>query len=345
MKRHLLTLVSLITISTFSFAQEVAKEEAMKSPWTRTVGIGIDAGQLAVINPRIGSGENRVNLGGAASFALNYKKGRYAWDNGLVAIFAVQRSGSGVAPIVGAVGNFKKPFQKSTDEFRLNSKFGYGIKEGGKWFVAADLGLLTQLSPTFGLTDGNNYLTDVQKKGINDVKSQFLSPGIMTLALGIDYKPTPKLSLFYSPISFRGVIVQNSTIAAREAQAGTKVNVFGVATDKNSLFDLGSLARAVYTNKFLKDKLVVNSNLGLFGAYKSGKGVKVDWANQFAFEIFKGFQLGLNVNVLYDKNILVQVTDRNGVNGVQTDATGKPVLVNNKPSIIQQLLLKYAKTF
>jgi hypothetical protein len=305
----------------------------------------LDAGQLAIINPRVGAGENRINIGGAANFALNYKKGRYAWDNGLAGIFGIQKLGNGVTSISGVSG-VKKPFQKSTDELRLNSKFGYGLKEGGKWFVAADLGLLTQITPTFGLTDGNNYVSDVLKKGINDVKSKFLSPGILTLAIGIDYKPMPKLSLFYSPISLRGVIVQNSTIAAREAKAGTKLNVFGVATDKNSLFDVGSLARAVYTNKFLKDKLVYNSNLGLFGAYKSGKGIKVDWANQVAFEIFKGFQLGLNVNLLYDKNILVQVTDKDGVNGLQNDPlTNKPLLVNNKPSIIQQLLLKYSKTF
>jgi hypothetical protein len=342
MKKHLLTVVAIMMASSFIFAQEAAKVEEKKEGWFRTAGIGFDAGQLAVINPRVGAGENRINLGGAANFSLNYKKGRLAWDNGLAAILAVQKLGSGITPVVGTVAGTKKPFQKSTDELRLNSKLGYAIKEGGKLFGAVDASVLSQVTPTYK----NNYLTDVNKKGITDVVSQFFSPAIVTFAVGIDYKPTPKLSFFYSPIALRGVIVQNSDIAAREAKAGTKVNVFGVATDKSALYDFGSMLRGIYSDKFLSDKLVFNSNLGLFGAYQSGKGIKVDWANQIAWNLYKGLQLGLNVNVFYDKNILVQVTDKNGTNGLQIDPLTKtPILVNNKASIIQQLLLKYATTF
>jgi hypothetical protein len=342
MKKHLLTVVAIMMASSFIFAQEAAKVEEKKEGWFRTAGIGFDAGQLAVINPRVGAGENRINLGGAANFSLNYKKGRLAWDNGLAAILAVQKLGNGVTPIVGTVGGTKKPFQKSTDELRLNSKLGYAIKEGGKLFGAVDASILTQTTPTFE----GNYLTDVNKKGIKGVVSQFFSPAILTFAVGIDYKPTPKLSFFYSPIALRGVIVQNNDIAAREAVIGSKLNFFGVKSGDNSLYDFGSMFRGVYTNKFLKDKLVYNSNLGLFGAYQSGKGIKVDWANQIAWNLYKGLQLGLNVNVFYDKNILVQVTDKTGLNGVKINTTtNKPELVNNKASIIQQLLLKYATTF
>lgn len=334
MKKHLLTLCIALVANAMVFAQE-AKEEK-KEGWFRTAGLGLDAGQLNMINPRVGAGENRINFGGAANVSLNYKKGRIAWDNGAAAIFGVQKLGSGIV----ALGGTKKPFQKSADELRLNSKVGYSIKPGGKLYLAGDLSALTQLTPTYK----NNLLSDINNKGINDVVSQFFSPAIITFAVGLDYKPTPKLSFFYSPISLRGTIVQNDDITLRPSKAGATQNLFGVDVDKNSLFDLGSLARGVYTNKFLKDKLVVNSNLGLFGAYKSGKGIKVDWANQIAWDLFKGFQLGLNVNVFYDKNILVQVSDNNGVGGIKRDAKGDAIL-DSKPSITQQLLLKYAKTF
>lgn len=338
MQKHLQLTVVALLLSTFIFAQEAAKkEEAPAKLWTRTAGIGLDAGQLAIINPRVGAGENRINIGGAANVALNYKKGRIAWDNAAAAIFGVQKLGSGI--VAGTAGT-SKPFQKSTDELRINSKFGYGLKTGSKWFIAGDFSALTQITPTYK----NNLLTDINNKGIEDVVSQFFSPAILTLAVGIDYKPMPKVSFFYSPISFRGVIVQNDDIAARGVN-GTKVNVFGVSTNKNALYDLGSMARAIYTDKFLKDKLVINSNLGLFGAYQSGKGIKVDWANQLAWALGKGFQIGLNVNVLYDKNILVQVSDKNSVNGIKVDSNGNAVLVNDRPSVIQQLLFKYAKTF
>jgi hypothetical protein len=340
MKKNTLTLGLFVLCSTFIFAQEAAKPEEKKEGWFRTASIGFDAGQLAMINPRVGSGSNRINLGGAANFALNFKKGRHAWDNALAGIFAVQKLGSG--NVVISNKTVAQPFQKTTDEFRFNTKYGYGIKEGGKLFIAADASLLTQFSPTF--TD-NNYITDINKQGLGDVKSQFLSPGIITLALGLDYKPTKKLSLFYAPVSFRGVVVQEQEIAKREAKAGSKLNAFGVAIDKKSNFNLGSLARVIYNDKFMSDKIVFNSNLGLFGAYSSGEGVKVDWANQVAWALGKGFQLGFNFNVFYDKKMYVQVSDKNGINGVKTDANNKPVLENNKVSAIQQLLFKYAKTF
>lgn len=344
-KKHLLTLSTAVLIAATTIAQEVTTPATPTPPpaptkmWKRTAGIGLDAGQLAIINPRVGAGENRINLGGAANFALNYKNGKHAWDNAAAAIFAVQKLGTGV--VVGQLGNqVKKPFQKSTDELRLNSKYGYAVTKDGKWFVAADASLLTQTTPTYK----NNYLSDVNKKGISDVVSQFFSPAITTFAVGIDYKPTPKLSFFYSPLSVRSVFVQNDSITSR-AVNNTKLNAFGVETTKNSKHAFGSLFRAIYADKFLSDKLVINSNLGLFTAYNGGQGVKVDWANQIAWNIYKGLQLGLNVNVLYDKSILVQVTDKNGINGVKAGVDGKPILVNNKASVIQQLLLKYAKTF
>ena len=67
MKKHLLTLVAIIMASSFAFAQEAAIVEEKKEGWFRAAGIGLDAGQLSVINPRVGAGENRINLGGAAS--------------------------------------------------------------------------------------------------------------------------------------------------------------------------------------------------------------------------------------------------------------------------------------
>ncbi|MFZ4543714.1 MAG: DUF3078 domain-containing protein [Saprospiraceae bacterium] len=346
MKKHLLFFtLTLCTVLTAS-AQDTVKTNVAKSPWKRTIGLGLDAGQLSLINPRVGAGESRINLGGAANAIFNYKKGRYSWENSAAALFAVQKLGSGIAPLPGSNTNYSRPFQKSTDEFRVNSKFGFSLKEAGKVYIALDAALLTQLTPTFGLKDGNNYLTDIRKLGINDVKAKFFSPAIASVAVGIDYKPMPKLSFFYSPLTLRAVIVQNDNISSRPASTGSLTNAFGVDIAKNANYNLGSSLRGMYSDKFFKDKLIFTSNLGLFGAYAKDKGIKVDWANQLSWQLFKGLQLGFNVNLLYDKEILVQVSDKNGVNGVKVDPlTLKPVLVNSKPSIIQQLLLKYATTF
>lgn len=42
--------------------------------WTCNAGIGLDLGQLLNINPYVGSGSNRLGIGGALNYKANYKK-------------------------------------------------------------------------------------------------------------------------------------------------------------------------------------------------------------------------------------------------------------------------------
>ena len=327
------TLLFLAAILVANFVQANNTKMERDTSWKRTAGIGLDLGQLAMINPKIGAGESRINAGGAATFALNYKKGHIAWDNNLGAIFGVQKLGAGLT--IGTTT--KKPYQKSADELRATSKIGYSIKKDSKWFIATDFSMLSQVTPTYD----NSLLTDRTGKG---AVAEFLSPAIFTAALGIDYKPNANFSAFYAPLSWRGVMVRNQGIATRAIASTTVGESFGLAKGASLNSSAGSLLRAIYTNKYLNKKLVLNSNLALFGSYKKGGGVKMDWANQVGWNIYKGLQLSLGVNAFYDKEIKVQVTDNNAVNGIKQDATGKPIL-EARVSAIQQLLLKYTTTF
>ena len=328
------TLLFLVAILVANFVQANNTKMESDSSWKRTAGIGLDLGQLAMINPKIGAGESRINMGGAATFALNYKKGHIAWDNNLGAIFGVQKLGAGLT--FGTTT--KKPYQKSADELRATSKIGYSIKKDSKWFIAADFSMLSQVTPTYD----NSLLTDRTGKG---AVAEFLSPAIFTAALGIDFKPIPNFSLFLAPLSWRGVMVKNQGIATRSINPTTTVGEsFGLAKGASLNSSAGFLTRAIYTNKYWDKKLVLNSNLALFGSYKSSGGIKMDWANQIGWNIYKGLQLSLGVNAFYDKEIKVQVTDNNAVNGIKQDAAGKPIL-EARVSAIQQLLLKYSTTF
>ena len=331
MKKVLLFLVAILALN---FAQANNTKMESDSAWKRTAGIGLDLGQLAMINPKIGSGENRINLGGAATFALNYKKGHIAWDNNLGGIFGVQKLGSGLVTGLTTGTTQARPYQKSVDELRASSKIGYSIKKDSKWFIAADFSMLSQLTATY---DGN-YLSD--KKGTGAL-AEFLSPAIFTAALGIDYKPTSNFSIFYAPLSWRGVMVNNKTITTHiiPTTTATVGESFGIAKGKTLNSTAGSLLRAIYTDKFLDKKLVFNSNLALFGGYKTGTGIKMDWANQIGWNIYKGLQLSLGVNAFYDKEIKVQVSDRSVDGGL------KKGVLESRVSAIEQLTLKYATTF
>lgn len=50
------------------------KKSKKDSIWDIGMGLGVDGAQLLQLNPRVGSGQNRVGFGGAINFSAKYKK-------------------------------------------------------------------------------------------------------------------------------------------------------------------------------------------------------------------------------------------------------------------------------
>jgi len=70
---------------------------------------------------------------------------------------------------------------------------------------------------------------------------------------------------------------------------------------------------------------------------RNPQNVDVDWTNELVYTISKPLRLSLNMNVFYDDDVLVQITDFEAQGGVQ--GVGKRV------SVTQQFLMKYAINF
>jgi hypothetical protein len=336
--KYLLTATWLLLFSFGIFAQDAAPAPAEPEPaWKRTAGLGLDFAQLFQLNPRQGAGQNRIGIGGAVNIAAAYKKNRVSWDNKALWQFGVQRLGAGVIA-QGSVDK-KIPFQKSIDELRINSKIGYAVSKDSKLSYAADISLLSQLTPTYA---GNaafpgNFLTDIVGSGAN---SKLFSPATLTISAGFDYKPIPKLSIYYSPIGGKLIFVGDDAIAQLGVHGNpvTRDGAGNVIDFENTFAGLGSLVRVNYTNKFLKDRLAYGSGLVLFSNYLDGpQNIDVDWTNQFDFSIIKGLQATMLLNVFYDHDVMVQITDNTAPNGV--NGLGRRV------SLTQQFLLKYSLVF
>ncbi|GAB1397172.1 hypothetical protein MASR1M65_19510 [Saprospiraceae bacterium] len=92
--------------------------------------------QLALINPRFGSGENKIGFGGLGNLFANYKRDKIYWNNAASMQFAVQQ-----------IGISSNPFLKNLDRFVFGSKIGYKFND--KWAAALDANLETQLTPTY----------------------------------------------------------------------------------------------------------------------------------------------------------------------------------------------------
>jgi hypothetical protein len=329
-----LTTFLLLTVSSLHAQKDT-------SYWKRGAGLGADFAQLLQLNPRAGAGQNRLGLGGAINFFGNYKKDRVAWDNLGVWQFGVQRFGSG---ILQGGGNI--PFQKAIDELRASSKLGFQTAPNSKFFYAADLNFLSQLTPTYqGPTSFPGlFLSNVTNSRL---LSNLFAPAIINLSLGIDYKANDKFSLFYSPLGAKWVIVGDDAIAALGVHGNpvTK-NAAGTVTSFNNVdAQLGSLLRAKYATKFLDGKLAYTSNLLLFSNYlRNPQNIDVDWNNNLDMTIFKNIKLGVTINAFYDDDMRMQITDYDFPGGVRLNNAGVPI-TGKRVSLTQQLLLKYAVTF
>jgi len=315
-----------------------AQQEPERS-WRSGAGIGLDAAQLLQINPRVGAGQNRLGFGGAVNAFAKYSRNRLVWDSQGNWQFGVQRLGSGV---IGSGAEVKIPFQKAIDKFQLESKLGYKITENGRLFFATNANLISQLTPTFLGTESypGNFLTDISGLNANP-QSAFLSPADLGLSAGIDFRPTDNWSIYYSPLAARVIIVVKDEIAALGVHGNpvTKDATGAVISYKNADVQMGSQFRVAYRNKFAQGKLNYTTALQLYTNYlKDPQNIDLQfWNNEFALQLFKNLQLNMTVNMYYDHDILVQITDYSSPNGV--DGLGRRV------SVTQQLLLKYAVTF
>ncbi|MBY5959724.1 DUF3078 domain-containing protein [Membranicola marinus] len=352
MKLRTLLLATFIffTFQTVSSAQAnnakrldaVKKASAIKADttgWIQGGGIGMDIGQLAFLNPKLGSGENRFGFGGAISYFANLIEDRYYWSNSFSLNLALQKLGSGV---IRANSDEKTPFQKSIDELRINSKFGYAISKESNFNYAVDFSFLSQFTPTYNSkVDGGNYLKNIEELETS-LASKIFNPATVIFGVGIDYKPTPTWSIYLSPVSYKGLIVADDDIAA----LGIHGNPWNSPTDfENTDNQIGGLLKIGYSGNLVPERISYNTSLGMYSNYLNNpQNIDIDWVNEFAFKIYKGLQLSVLVNLFYDDDVLVQISDSDAVGGIKRDPDGN-VITGKRVSITEQMLLKYIYVF
>lgn len=313
--------------------------------WVTGGGFGADIGNILIINPKPGSGQNRIGFGGAIGFFANHLKNRFSWDNNLSLNLALEKTGSGVLPIPNV--QIRVPFKKSIDDLRLNSTAGYKITPTSKFSYAADFAFRSQFVPSYiGVEDGQVYAKSISIPGAYQTSliSQFFSPARASFGLGIKYDPTPNFSAVFTPATADVIIIENQYIANLGIH-GTELQE-GSATEYERIrFAFGAKLGLKYMQNFFGDKMAWSSRLALFSDYMHDpQNVDTDWTNELAMTIFKNVQLAYLSNIYYDDDIKSNVTDFNAPGGLKVDGSGNPIL-RPTTNYYHQIVLRYSRVF
>ncbi len=149
--------------------------------WKFDGTVGLNAAATGLVNWAAG-GKNNVNGIVYAKLHLLYHKNAIAWETNFDTDFGMTW-----------IDQKEDAFQKSSDNIKLATKFGWEFKEN--WYLT----VLGSFQSQYAL--GRNYVT-----GYNDIISKWLAPSYTDVSVGIDWKKSYKgadFSIYLSPVAGR----------------------------------------------------------------------------------------------------------------------------------------------
>ncbi len=167
---------------------------------------------------------------------------------------------------------------KNQDEFKINIKSNWTIHK--KWFYSMNGNLRSQFAPGYKNRDDETK------------RSDFMSPGYLSLSAGITYKEGPLVFLF-SPIS------GNATFVLDDELSDKPKGSFGVESGKRVLWQAGPSLKINYEQQVVKDVLRIRSEMYSFSDMHSNPNFRFD--TTFYITSLKILETSLNVELRYDE--------------------------------------------
>jgi Protein of unknown function (DUF3078) len=191
------------------------------------------------------------------------------------------------------------PLRKNIDLLETNSKLNH--KAFGKFDFSAILLFKTQVASGYDYSSEPPLLV-----------SKFLNPAVLTMGLGLDYKPDKNTSLNLSPLSYKATFMTDT--------AHIDQTKYGIPKNRKSLIEPG--ASFMITNEYKPVKTVsIINRLQLFTNYiHNPQNVDVDWEMISAINLNWFTDLRIDTHLIFDDDTKTPVLDK----------TGNPVLLPDR---------------
>jgi len=267
-----------------------AQDAAQDTTWKSVGVVSATFGQVNLSN-WAGGGFNSITAAGNINLFANYKKGKGSWDNNIILAYGLLKQGEG-------------DVAKTDDRIDFSSKYGMESSWSPKWNYSLLGNFRTQF--TEGLDASGNRISDL------------MAPAYVLAALGMDFKPSDRFSLFLSPVTAKFTYVGDAFLAAAGAygvEAGTfLVNAQGeTVVDKkgsSSRSEFGGFLKAAYNQDVMENVNFV-SRIDLFSNYEDPQYIDMNWDSMVSMKVNDYITTSLGVTILYDHD--VKITQDDGI--------------------------------
>lgn len=274
MKMNKIALLLIICfISTISFAQDEANKK--EEGWKKGGLVTLNFTQVTLHNWAAG-GENSLSGVGFVNLFANYKKNRMTWDNTIDLGYGLLKQGEG-------------DIMKSDDKIEISSKYGQYAFE--HWYYSGLVSFKSQ------------FATGYQKPGDANKISDFMAPGYLNIAIGMDYKPNDNLTVLISPLTGKTTFLSSPYLSS--------IGAYGVEPGKNIRFEFGAYIKAAYKVDIMKN-IGFQTKIDLFTNYlNKPENIDVNWESLLSLKVNDYISASVFFMLIYDDDIRIPI-DKDG---------------------------------
>ncbi len=313
------------------------------STWKIGGFLGFTVSQTALYQWAPGGSNNFSFLIGANAYA-NYKKKNVEWCTNLDLKYGMVANG-----LIRDAGLASRNFQKNIDVLQLSTNVGYQVKK--ELYISVKASFLSQLSRSYDYSQTDTTQARFRKYTV----SKFGAPAVMTLGLGLTYKPKDWFTLFFSPAE--GKLTYVSTDDAGRDTTGQYLGTaylsnkyfsdvdethFGLKTGTSVMAQFGAELDILFQKEVVKN-VSWKSHLNVFESYTNNNyntampffysvqdsmgtiniSTKTQyiptftWDNDLVFKVNKFLSATLSTRFVYQYNAITPVDKVHNSNGAK----------------------------